>query len=319
MMRRWWLGLGALGLGAFLGAADGASAACTVDPCAPTGGGNPAFDCDRDGFTDAEECVGLVTPAAAFAFPSCRVTPTAQPECLDPAVADLFVKFEKAANSAYTELAISDAAAFGLITQPQASGGLPIRVHVRPPTSPFLAVPQPNGITARQAALVVREVRGAASTTCPITAALGAMNGVTSTNGAGIAQIFTQRIIDHVRCVYTSVNQSATSAAASADKIAMIRHTTAHETTHAHRLAPESVQKFGGNHYKTGTGCIMDQSSTYTTKNNVVRFATPLVYCGPDRNAVSAGETALGRIQCEDTGNILDGDTFTNACLPARP
>lgn len=316
MRRRWLLGLcGALGLAALLGGADEASAACTIDPC--VGGGSASFDCDRDGFTDQEECVGLTAPPAAFAFPSCRVVPTAQPECLDPAKSDLFVKFEKTTNSAYTELGITDAAAFGLITQ--ATGGLPIRVHVRPGNVALPATPQPNAITARQAALIVREVRGTPSTTCPITSPLGAMNGVTSTNGAGIAQIFTQRIIDHVRCVYTSVNQSATSAAATADKIAMIRHTTAHETTHAHRLAPQSVQNFGGNHYKTGSGCVMDQSSTYTTKNGVVKFVTPLAYCGPDVNAVNAGETALGRIQCEDTGNILDGDTFTNTCLPARP
>ena len=318
MMRRRRLLLGlyaALGLGALLGGAHEARAACTIDPC--VGGGSASFDCDRDGYTDAQECAGLTTPAAGLAFPSCRVTPTAQPACLDPAVSDLFVKFEKAANSAYTELGITDASAFGLITQ--ATGGLPIRVHVLAANVVLPATPQPNAITSRQAALVVREVRGAPSTTCPITAPLGAMNGVTSTNGAGIAQIFTQRIIDHVSCVYASANQSATSAAATADKITMIRHTTSHETTHANRLAPDSVDRFGGNHYKTGTGCVMDQSSTYTTKNGVVIFATPLAYCGPDVAAVSAGETVLGRIQCEDTGNVLDGDTFTNTCLPARP
>lgn len=305
---------GGLLLGAF-GLLDRADAACTINPC--TGGGSASFDCDRDGLTDREECLGLTTPTASLTFPSCRVTPGAQPACLDPVVSDLFVKFEKAANSAYTELGITDAAAFGLITQ--ATGGLPIRVHVLPAATVLPAIPQPNAITVRQAALLVREVRGTPSATCPITSPLGAMNGVTSANAAGIAQIFTQRIIDHVRCVYTSVNQSATSAAATTDKINMIRHTTSHEATHAHRLAPDNVERFGGHHYKTGTGCVMDQSSTYSTKNGVVKFTTPLAYCNPDRAVVSAGETALGRIQCEDTGNILDGDTFTNACLPARP
>jgi hypothetical protein len=85
---------------------------------------------------------------------------------------NLFVKFEKAATSAYAELGISDAAAFGMITQP--TGGLAIRVHVLPAGTLLPATPQPNAITARQPALLVREVRGAPSASCPVSSALGA-------------------------------------------------------------------------------------------------------------------------------------------------
>jgi hypothetical protein len=301
-----------------LGVGVEAQAACSIDPCAS--GGSASFDCDRDGFTDAEECSGLsITNGAAFNFPSCRVTPAAAPACLDPRVADLFVKFEKAATSAYTELGISDAEAFGLITQ--ATGGLAMRVQVLPSTAVLLPAPQPNSITARQAALVVRETRGtpiSIPAQCPVTSALGAINGVTSVGGAAIAQVFTQRIMDHVSCVYVSAGQSATSAAAQTDKRNMIKHTTAHEATHANRLAPESVERYGGHHYRTGSGCVMDQSTTYTTKGGV-KFATPLAYCGPDQAAVAAGETALGRIQCEDASDLLDGDNFIIGCLSATP
>ena len=287
---------------------QGAEAACTIDPC--VGGGSAAFDCDRDGLTDLEECTGLTV--AGTLYPRCGTG-----ECVDPRTSDLFVKFEKATNSAYTQLGITDSAAFGLITQ--ATGGLAIRVHVLPGTTPLPLTPL-NAITPRMAALTVREVRGTPSTICPVTSALGAMNGVTSVGGAALAQIFTQRIIDHVNCVYklTGVTNPDANATATADKIKMIRHTTAHETTHANRLAPESVLSFGGHHYRTGTGCIMDQASTYTTKGGV-KFATPLVYCGPDQAAVSAGETALGKMQCEDPSDTLDQDGFTNTCLPARP
>jgi hypothetical protein len=111
--------------------------------------------------------------------------------------------------------------------------------------------------------------------------------------GASVAQIFTQRIIDHVSCVYASAGLAGTSAAALADKVKMIRHTTAHETTHANRLAPESVERFGGHHYKAGTGCVMDQASTYTARSGSVVFATPTAYCGPDQSVVAAGATAL--------------------------
>jgi hypothetical protein len=303
--------LAGLTLGA-LGAVDAARAACTIDPC--IGGGTPIFDCDRDGLTDLEECSGLTI--AGTPYPRCG-----SGECVDPRVSDLFVKFEKATNSAYTEFGISDAAAFGLITQPLTSGGLGMRVHVLPPNVSLPTTPQPNAITSRMSALVVREVRGtpiSIPAQCNVTAALGAINGVTSVGGAGVAQIFTQRILDHVSCAYATNNQSPTSAAATADKINMIRHTTAHEATHANRLAPESVDRFGGHHYKTASGCVMDQASTYSTRGGV-SFATPLKYCGPDQASVAAGETALGRIQCEDPSNVLDQDNFTIGCLPAQP
>lgn len=283
-----------------------ARAACTTDPCA--GGGSASFDCDRDGLTDLEECSGLVVGGTLY--PRCGTG-----ECLEPRISDVFVKFEKAANSAYTELGLSDAAAFAFIGQPATAGGLSMRVHVLPAGVVLPSLPQPNAITPRMAALLVREVRGT-PTACPITSPLGLINGSASVNGSALAQVFTQRIIDHVGCVYGTAN--ANSPAAIADKIKMIQHTTAHEATHANRLAPESVERFGGHHYKTGSGCVMDQASTYTTKGGV-RFATPTAYCGPDQSAVAAGETALGSIQCEDRDDLLDQDQFTIGCLPATP
>lgn len=315
MLRSLWVAMPAVAL---LGVGVGAArAACSVDPCA--GGGSAIFDCDRDGYTDAEECNGLSTSAgASIDFPSCRVNPSAAPACLDPAVSDLFVRLEKATNSAYTELGISDAAAFAFITQPVSAGGLAMRVHVLPAGSVLPSAPQPNAITPRMAALLVREVRGTPSA-CPITSPLGLINGSSSVNGAALAQVFTQRIIDHVGCVYASAGQSTTSAAATAHKIRMIQHTTAHEATHANRLAPASVDRYGGHHYKTGSGCVMDQASTYSTKGGKVSFSIPAVFCGPDQSAIAAGETALGAIQCEDADNVLDLDGFTIACLPATP
>lgn len=305
-----------------------ARGACSTDPCAAAvatvdcdGDGvleaGECFDCDRDGFTDREECTGL-TVGAVF-YPRCGTG-----ECLDPRKTDLFVKFEKATNSAYVELGIGDACAFDFLTESRdcptfaflpASSGLALRVHVLPASTVLPSVPQPNSVTARQPALLVREVRGAPSA-CPVSAPLGAINGVTSVGGAAIAQIFTQRIIDHVNCVYAAAGDTT---GAFEDKVKMILHTTAHEATHANRLAPEPVERFGGHHYRAGSGCVMDQASTYTAKPGSVTFATPTAYCGPDQAAVVAGETALGKMQCEDPSNSLDQDNFTNACLPATP
>lgn len=326
-LRPWLLLGGTLVLGA-LAVATPAVAACSTDPCAGAvasadcdGDGvleaGECYDCDRDGLTDQEECSGL-TVGSLF-YPRCGTG-----ECLDPRQADLFVKFEKAANSAYTELGISDACAFDFITPSsdcsfpfivQGSGSLAMRVHVLPAGTVLPQSPQPNSITPRQPALVVREVRGA-STACPVSAALGAINGVTSVGGAAVAQVFTQRIIDHVNCVYAAAGDTT---GAYEDKVKMILHTTAHEATHANRLAPDNVERFGGHHYRAGTGCVMDQATTYASKAGSVTFATPTAYCGPDQAVVAAGETALGKIQCEDPGNTLDQDGFTIGCLPATP
>jgi hypothetical protein len=79
------------------------------------------------------------------------------------------------------------------------------------------------------------------------------------------------------------------------------------------------VDRFGGHHYKTGSGCVLDQASTYSTKGGRVTFAAPTTYCGPDQSAVAAGQTALGKIQCEDPDDVLDFDGFTIGCLPATP
>jgi hypothetical protein len=300
-------------------AAHPAEAACTADPCA--GGGVAFFDCDRDGLTDEEECsLGLqVALGAGIDFLSCRDPNAVEPDCLDPVVADQFVLFQKASPSVYDELGISNEEAFGPITQTD-GGGLALRIHVLDASTTTLpSSPQPNAITPRQAALHVVETRTPSSPFCPVTANLGAINGVTSTNNAAVAQVFSQRIVDLVDCVYDSVDPAIPQDDRQAHKVEMVTHTTAHESLHPARGAPERVERFGGHHYRTKTGCVLDQSTTYSTKRGVVNFAVPLDFCGPTQAAVVAGETDFGQIQCEDLDNILDEDGFVQGCLPAGP
>jgi len=295
--------------------AGSAEAACSADPCAT--GGSANFDCDQDGFTDAEECNGLTTPPAAFAFPSCRTSPGA--DCLDPQVADVFVLFVKAAASNYTALGISDEAAFAAVTQ--SGGGLAQRLHLLDPAITTL-LPAQGGraITDRQSAFQVREDLSSPAG-CPMTASLGFTPGggvAPSLNQGQEGIVYTQRIIDHVNCVYAEAGESSTTPAAIQDKIEMIQHTTSHELTHNERLAPEDVDRFGGHHYKAGSGCVMDQAVTYSTRKGVT-FDTSLAYCGPSQVAASDGATAFGQIFCEDPDNLIDRDGFTGGCLPATP
>jgi len=315
--------IGAFLIGAVVaaGAAPLAHARCAVDPCIAS---DPNLDCDQDGFTNREECAGLSTTAGFF--PSCRAAGAVRPACMDPVLPDLFVLLQKAAPSVYDELGIAPGQEFAYIAQPVSAGGLGAQVHVLNAATVVLPqTPQPNAVTPRQAAVLVREVRTPAATTCPVTGEIGRVNMPTSSNNSAVAQIFSQRILDQVDCVYNSVNPAIPAASRLDDKRKMLLHTTAHETTHYGRLAPDVVERFGGQHYKTGTGCVLDESTAYTVKSGSVTIMTATKYCGPDQQAATDGKTALGPLFCQDADNVADQDGFSFpatdgfGCKPVGP
>ena len=308
-----------LALGAF--AAPRAHARCSVDPCLAS---DPNLDCDQDGFTNLEECGGIST-AAGF-FPSCRATGAIRPACMDPVLPDLFVLLKKASPSVYDALGIAPGQELQFISQPVSAGGLGVQVHVLDAARITLPqTPQPNAITARQAAVLVQEQLTPPVTACPVTGEIGRVNMPTSSNNSAVALIYSQRIVDQVDCVYNSVDPTIPAANRVPDKRKLLLHTTAHETTHYTRLAPDSVERFGGQHYKTSTGCVLDQSTAYTTKGGVISIATATKYCGPDQSAAVDGKTALGPLFCQDADDIadLDGFSFPAAdgfgCKPVGP
>jgi hypothetical protein len=309
-----------------LAAADGAAAVCSVDPCASTPGGSAVFDCDQDGYNDREECGGITAAGgAAFDYPSCRVSPTSAPNCLDPKVPDVFVRLEKdtaaVGGSAFDQLGIAPGSEFLYVTQPVSQGGLPLQLHQLSPATPLLSSPQPNGVTSVQAAIIVREVRENLAFPCPIVDALGRVNSPGSANEGNnfnVAIVYSTRILRYVDCVYLSVGNTSTSRTPA--QIAQLRHTAAHELTHLMEAAPESNVRFGGQHYKSGSGCVLDQSTQATTKGSSVTFFIPTKYCGPDVNLVTTGSGASGKAFCSDTSDVLDGDGFSSAvCLPLTP
>lgn len=299
-----------VGVALAAGAAPLAHARCAVDPCIAA---DPNLDCDQDGFTNQEECAGLST-AAGF-FPSCRAAGAVRPACMDPVQPDLFVLLQKASPSVYDALGIVPGQELAFISQPVSSGGLGAQVHVLDAARVALPqTPQPNSITPRQAAVLVREQLTPPVTACPVTGEIGRVNMPTSSNNSAVALIYTQRILDQVDCVYNSVDPTIPAANRVADKRTLLLHTTAHETTHYTRLAPDVVERFGGQHYKTGTGCVLDQSTAYTVKSGRVTILTATKYCGPDQQAAIDGKTALGPLFCQDADDVADQDGFA---LPA--
>lgn len=294
---------------------------CSVDPCLAS---DPNLDCDQDGYTNQEECAGLDT-AAGF-FPSCRAAGATRPACMDPVLPDLFVLLQKGTPSVYDQLGIPAGEEFQYITQPPSLGGLGAQVHVLDAARVTLpATPQPNSITSRQAAVLVREQLTPPATACPVTGEIGRVNMPTSSNNSAVALIYSQRILDQIDCVYDSVDPAIPATSRLADKRAMLLHTSAHEATHYARLAPDVVERFGGQHYKTSTGCVLDQSTAYSTKGGKVSIKIATTYCGPDQAAVTDGFTALGALFCADPDDIGDQDGFSFpasagfGCLPVGP
>lgn len=331
-------GVADLAVAALLGALVSvpASAVCSVDPCLAA---SSALDCDQDGATDAQECVtGFQTSAgAAIDLPSCLAAGATQPDCLDPTVPDLFLHFEKAVGfvdasgtlvgSAYDQLGLSNAEIFDALTRPPAQGGLGLRVHViDPTTTSLLSSPQPNSVSPGVAALRVEEVRETLAFTCPIDSPLGRVAPVSSAagmNGQNVARIFSDRILAHVDCVHDSVSPPTPASGRLADKRNLLIHTTDHEIGHGVALAPEDVSRFGGHHFKAGSGCMLDESTVVSVKRNVVNFAVALDFCGPSQDQTAAAENSAAfspplHVFCEDRDNY-DQDGYTTACLPAGP
>lgn len=63
---------------------------------------------------------------------------------------------------------------------------------------------------------------------------------------------------------------------------AYIKHTIAHEAGHMMCLTRTNVPAYGGYHYATGTGTIMDQSAYFTSKSGRVTWFIPTAYAPGD-------------------------------------
>ncbi len=195
-------------------------------------------DADLDGFTDAQECIGITLyNGSLFLGKDSGVN---RADRLDPDTKDLFVIL------VYASPTKIPANPLEYVSAPQSQGGLGIALHVIVPEQ----ADTNRLVTSTQKAVRVTESLDD-STTTPL--------GVTSCgtpNGLDLATVYTQRIINHV----TSVNPSASQTL----KDTYIKHTIAHEVGHmVGPLAPTYNANYGGYHYKTGTNVILDQSVKY--------------------------------------------------------
>ena len=234
--------------------------------CATASG---AVDTDSDGFNDLEECSGIPL-ADASTYPSCVGTTLPRSSCLDPDTKDLFVILVRAS--------VTNIPANPLEFIPS--------LGVTPHEIDATQADPARFVTPTQKAIRITENLDTSDTY------FGAANWGTP-NSPDLAQIYTQRIINHIDSVCGSASSCKDSAGTSylspfTDlKNLYIKNTLAHESGHLMEQAPDYNRRFGGNHYKTGSGVIMDQSVKYTKKGTKVTYYIATEWSPTSQEAVT--------------------------------
>ena len=229
-------------------------------------------DSDQDGFTDFQECNGIVTlGTASRSFPPCTAT-SDRTQCLDPNTKDLFVILVPPTSTSLIprDPQTGQPQPLTFVSAPQSAGGLGIAVHMLTPDQ----AGSDRSVTSASPQKAVR----IAESLDPTGNILGYCNYGTP-NNLDRCTVFTQRIKNFVESVYASVGQ--TSPAGLIDDY--IRHTFAHESGHSLTLTTNYNSSFGGYHYQSGTDVIMEQAVTYTVKGGIVTFNISTGFTAPDR------------------------------------
>jgi hypothetical protein len=252
-------------------------------------------DADLDGFTDAQECNGITTLGVTpLSVPSCTVAdlqdPALRKNCLDPNSKDLFVILVKAASSnldAY--LGTTDPLA--VLRKTLQEGGLGITIH---------QITNDNAVNTPSSTTTDRRVVATTNATTfqkalRITESLATSQTATGTCTQGTPNkldrciVYTQKIVNVVNgtCAGKTCVLSPVGLALNADPVGNVianyfQDTIAHELSHSLSLAPTYNKNLGGNHYKTGTNVVMDQSVYYSVAGSTVTWFLPNIYATAD-------------------------------------
>jgi hypothetical protein len=233
-------------------------------------------DSDGDGFTDAQECTGIILNLTQqgvpqVTFPTCT-TGAVRSSCMDPNTKDVFVILVRAAGS------LIPTEPYKYITAPQSTtgglGGLGITVH----EISELQVAADRKVTSvsLQKAARLQESRDTSDPNV-----LGSSNqGI----ALDFATTFTQRIVDKINSVCIAgttcvdFNFPTTINTALLVSQEYIRHDIAHELGHSLNLAPDYIASLGGNHDPAGQNIVMEQNATYQKKGTKVTWYLSFQY-----------------------------------------
>ena len=243
-------------------------------------------DTDGDGLTDYQECAGIRTVGnSPVDFPWCGsagtdgVLPT-RDRCVDPDSRDLFVIFVPA-KSAPSLLpqgfnAFVPVSAYGVNFM--GLNALRLAVHVltedqaglnRDVTNAVLNLPVQKAVRVAESL----DVSGTILGNCQYGTPLG-LDGCV---------VYTQRTKNFIASTCGSAKVFTPGGVESTQDQVLLAYSTfliLHEAGHSlGGLTSEYDSRFGGYHYKSGSGLLMDQSVTYTVKSGKCTF-----YIGPNWN-----------------------------------
>jgi hypothetical protein len=218
---------------------------------------DPTVDSDGDGIPDIQECAGVTLTTGAF-LPSCPANPANRNACVDPNSDDFFLAIVPASPSLMPSPIPSPGFdPFSFFTQ------LGLTAHAVDPT----LLPVDRTVIATPLVKAIR-VTESLDTNGTI---LGVCNQGTPLGLDGCV-VFTQRILNFINSTCDTAGDRTTNR--QAVFLQYVLHTIAHETGHTlGGLAAQYNASYGGNHYKTGAGYIMDQSVKYTTGKNSCTFS----------------------------------------------
>jgi hypothetical protein len=239
-------------------------------------------DTDGDGFTDYDECHGILLKGS-----STRMS-------MDPNVKDVFVVLIRATETGGPQTNIpSNWSEF--LSNPLSMGGLGITIHeVTKDQVESDRTVCPNcsltiGSQTRQKAVRITESLDP-GTTDQQKKTFGLAEWGTP-NDLDDATIWTQRIINYIKSVCgnsyntSSCRDSSTRAYGQNLNDIYIKHTIAHEIGHMVKLTGKYTSSYGGYHYKSGTGVEMDQA--VSVKGTVFKIGT--VYKPADQSDPQLG------------------------------
>jgi hypothetical protein len=245
---RWWkvAGVALLGLG------------LTICP-----GPAMAADTDADGIDDTREIPGGAgVTFDGVPYPPCgTVQPgtAARNACVSPNSKDIFIYFvDLTGGFLATNNLGTPELLFQFITAPNtATGqrgkvfGLGVGVHVRFKNA---EVPTENRLVVGNQKAVQIIADGLANS-----AVFGRADVGTPTN-TGNATVYPVTIKNYVNSLKGGGDNPS-------DWKPFIQRTFSHELSHVAALVALSTERFGGNHYSSGRGVVMDQSVVYNSKN----------------------------------------------------
>ena len=220
-----------------------------------------AGDTDLDGIDDAQETGTPATPLQfhGVTYPPCVGVPSTQAlrnACLSPTSKDICIYLVTAPGGGFLAAngLLAPEVLFQFITAPNTPtttgkvAGLGVGVHVAVVTADVLSANRGVGTLGEKAVRI-------SSDESPNSFVFGVTDEGTPIN-TGNATVFPVTIKNYV------VNGGGTQA----DWTKFIQRTFSHELSHAAALTAQYNANYGGNHYPTGSGVVMDQSVVYNSK-----------------------------------------------------